>query len=570
MSELPNSWAQVPMAEIAEVNPRKSVDLIEDDLVSFVPMASVDEISGTIAAPINRPYSEVSQGFTHFRDEDVIFAKITPSMENGKSAVARDLSNGTGMGSTEFHVFRSFGAVEPSYLWRYVRQQSFRDDARNVMSGAVGQQRVPADWLKQHLIPIAPLAEQRRIVAKLDSLTKRTDHARRKLDSVPTLISNYKQRLLALATNGALSADWRSKYGSEDWLTQGFQELGQRREEYEKSKRGSRLRAAPPLKQGQASTLPRTWISCSVADVADLRVGYAFKSQWFSSEGTRLLRGANVAPGRINWADERRLTKEHASNYENYRLETGDVVIAMDRPLISTGLKIAIVDEDSAGALLVQRVANPRPTTWLHPKYLFYVLNGQDFISQIEKHATGSDLPHITGNDILTTALPLPPIDEQAEIVRRIEAAFNWLDRVSEQTAAARRLLPKLDEAILARAFRGELLPQDPDDEPASALLERYSQKRASSQPAKKHSTRTKPMQPRTLRKAKVTMMKSRRDDDVWQKPYLAEKLKGLRSSDVQSLFRVADLPVADFYKQLAWEITKKHIIDDANELKAA
>lgn len=475
MSKLPDSWAQVPISEIAEVNPRKSVDLNGDDLVSFVPMAAVDEVSGTIAAPVNRPYSEVSKGFTHFRDEDVIFAKITPSMENGKSAVARDLINGTGMGSTEFHVFRSYGAIDPEYLWRYVRQQSFRDEAQTVMSGAVGQQRVPADWLKDHMIPLAPKAEQRRIVEKVDRLTAHTARARKELDRIPTLIARYKQRLLAMAVGGGLTADWRSKHGSEDWLKQGIQELGQRRAAFEKSKRGSRLRTAPLLERGQAFGLPRTWIACCVADVADLRVGYAFKSQWFSSKGTRLLRGANVAPGRIDWTDERRLSQEHVSNYENYRLQIGDVVIAMDRPLISTGLKIAIVDENDAGALLVQRVANPRPTAWLHSRYMFYLLNGQDFISQIENCATGSDLPHISGNDILTTAVPLPPIDEQVEIVRRIESAFKWLDHVSADHAAAALLLPKLNESILAKAFRGDLSLQDPDDESVSALLERVA-----------------------------------------------------------------------------------------------
>lgn len=214
MSELPDSWVRVPINEVAEVNPRKSVDLNGEDLVSFVPMAAVDEVSGTIAAPIDRPYSEVSQGFTHFRDEDVIFAKITPSMENGKSAVARELTNGTGMGSTEFHVFRSYGAIEPEYLWRYVRQQSFRDDARTVMSGAVGQQRVPADWLKEHMIPLAPKAEQRRIVEKVDGLTARTARARTELDRIPTLIARYKQRLLALAFSGELTAGWRRENGA--------------------------------------------------------------------------------------------------------------------------------------------------------------------------------------------------------------------------------------------------------------------------------------------------------------------------------------------------------------------
>ncbi|MFC3324425.1 restriction endonuclease subunit S [Mesorhizobium cantuariense] len=118
MNELPKGWAQVTFEDVVEINPRKSVDLEPDDNVTFVPMAAVNEISGTIVNGVSRPLREVNKGFTQFAEDDVIFAKITPSMENGKSAVATDLENGIGFGSTEFHVFRSYGAVLPKCLTR--------------------------------------------------------------------------------------------------------------------------------------------------------------------------------------------------------------------------------------------------------------------------------------------------------------------------------------------------------------------------------------------------------------------------------------------------------------------
>lgn len=101
------------------------------------------------------------------------------------------------------------------------------------------------------------------------------------------------------------------------------------------------------------------------------------------------------------------------------------------------------------------------------------------FIEHVGVHATGSDLPHISGNDIATTPVPLPPPEEQHEIVRRIEAAFAWIDRLAAEAESARRLLDRLDQAVLAKAFRGELVPQDPADEPASVLLDRIRAERA-------------------------------------------------------------------------------------------
>jgi len=177
MINLPKGWVSVSIEDVAEVNPKKSVNLSLDDIVTFVPMAAVDEVSGTIKEPLERPLRDVNRGFTQFVENDVLFAKITPSMENGKSAVAKNLANNIGFGSTEFHVFRSNGAVLPELLWHFIRQKKFRNDARKVMSGAVGQQRVPAEYLKKHIFNLPPLSEQTRIVAKIENLLLHTKNA---------------------------------------------------------------------------------------------------------------------------------------------------------------------------------------------------------------------------------------------------------------------------------------------------------------------------------------------------------------------------------------------------------
>ena len=543
MSELPDTWVQVPISEVAEVNPRKSVDLNGDDLVSFVPMAAVDEVSGTIAAPIDRPYSEVSKGFTHFRDEDVIFAKITPSMENGKSAVARDLTNGTGMGSTEFHVFRSYGAIEPEYLWRYVRQQSFRDDAKTVMSGAVGQQRVPATWLKEHMIRLAPKAEQRRIVEKVGSLTSRTARGRRELNRIPTLIARYKQRLLALAISGELTASWRDAVNLDGGEGVELRDVAQ------SFKYGSAAKSAPE------------------GDVPVLRMG-------------------NIQDGKLDWSDL--VYTSDGDEIAKFRLEPGDVLFNRTNSPELVGKTALYQGEREAvyAGYLIKVQCGPK----LLPAFLTFCLNsphGRAWAWQVK--TDGVSQSNINAKKLAAFRFWLPSTLEQAEIIRRIESAFAWLDRVAADHAAAVRLLPKFDAAILARAFRGELVPQDPSDEPAAKLLERIRADREveGAKPKKRRGTpRVHQLEAaditeiasvgmatlqvtRTKKKA-ATMSKTRQDDDVKNKPYLAVLLKSGRFSDAQSLFRAADLPVADFYKQLAWEIGAGYIVDSADELKAA
>ena len=167
------SFPMVPIGEVCQVNPRATkARYREDMLVSFVPMAAVNEQLGAITVCEERPVAEVSKGYTSFEDGDVLFAKITPCMENGKTALAQNLTNGIGRGSTEFHVLRPGSHALGEYVYHFVRQARFRDEAKRNFTGTAGQQRVPKSFLENALIPLPPLDEQRRIVGILNRAAK--------------------------------------------------------------------------------------------------------------------------------------------------------------------------------------------------------------------------------------------------------------------------------------------------------------------------------------------------------------------------------------------------------------
>lgn len=130
-------------------------------------MSSVDGELGAITQPEIRPFGEIARGYTYFEDRDVLFAKITPCMQNGKHAIADGLRGGFAFGSTEFHVIRAGDAITPEWIHTFIRQQSVLAEAQRHFRGAVGQQRVPQNFLDNLPIPLPPLAEQRRIVADL-------------------------------------------------------------------------------------------------------------------------------------------------------------------------------------------------------------------------------------------------------------------------------------------------------------------------------------------------------------------------------------------------------------------
>ena len=149
------------LGDCCQINPRRpSVSISDSDLVSFVPMLAVNE-DGYIDGATTEEYSKVKKGFTYFENNDVLFAKITPCMENGKGAIAEALTNGIGMGSTEFHVLRPIeGISNPYWLLTLTRMPIFRECAAKNMSGTGGQRRVGAAFLENFMIGLPSISEQ--------------------------------------------------------------------------------------------------------------------------------------------------------------------------------------------------------------------------------------------------------------------------------------------------------------------------------------------------------------------------------------------------------------------------
>jgi type I restriction enzyme S subunit len=158
----------VKLGDVCEINPSPPRVLGLDTMCTFVPMEAVDDWSGRILSPSQRLVRDVSKGYTSFSENDVLFAKITPCMENGKCAIARDLCGGIGFGTTEFHVLRASECVLPEWLFYYWRFPETRRRAERSMTGSAGQKRVPASYLETLAIPLPSLPDQRRIAAMLE------------------------------------------------------------------------------------------------------------------------------------------------------------------------------------------------------------------------------------------------------------------------------------------------------------------------------------------------------------------------------------------------------------------
>src|SRR3989338_6742336 len=176
-----NDWPTKKLGEVCKVNPTKSEikDIPDDTFVSFVPMSAVSETSQRIEEKEDRKLSDVKKGYNYFRKGDILFAKITPCMENGKVVLSDNLKNEIGFASTEFHVIRVGEKVLPEYIYRLVASEKFRDEAKTKMTGSAGQKRVPRSFLENYEIPLPSIAEQKKIVARLEGLLGKIKEAKR-------------------------------------------------------------------------------------------------------------------------------------------------------------------------------------------------------------------------------------------------------------------------------------------------------------------------------------------------------------------------------------------------------
>ncbi len=418
MSALPAGWVMTCIADIALFNPKT---IAEDSLkAAFAPMQFLGTRYRDRMAFEERPWGEIKKAYVHFQPRDVIVAKVTPCFENGKAGVAPPLPNSIGAGSSEFCVFRPAQGVDERYLLAWLSTDDFRRRATVAMTGSVGLKRVPKEVFLSEQIPLAPEAEQKRIADKLDTVLTRVDAVNTRLARVAPLLKRFRQSVLAAATSGRLTEDWRGgRAVNETWRVI---PLGK----YVENHDGARVPISETLRTERRGAYPYYGAS-GVIDTID----------GFTHEGKFVLIG-----------------------------EDGANLVTRSKPIafIATG-KIWV--NNHAHVLKCKEGASD--------EYLAYYINSID----LTPYVSGSAQPKLNQKNLNTIPVPVPPTEEQTEIVRRVETLFAFADRLEARLAQAQTAATRLTPALLAKAFRGELVPQDPNDEPAAELLRRLQAERA-------------------------------------------------------------------------------------------
>jgi type I restriction enzyme S subunit len=410
MTELPEGWAFARLSDVCSINPPKPPkDALDAEApVSFVPMAAVDAETGTISAAEERPYGSVRNGYTAFRDGDVIVAKITPSFENGKAAIATGLTNGLGFGSTEFHVLRPSAGVLASYVFHIVRSLTFRKTAAPFMSGTAGQLRVATDYLAAYEIPVPPLAEQERIAARLDEITRSVRTASSRTAVVPLVLGRFREVALEAAVEGRLLSE--DTQAVDDWPAPTLADVGTW------STGGTPSRQRPEFFGG---------------DIAWVKSG-------------------ELRDGRVTTTEET-LTEEGIASSSAKLLPVGTVSIALYGATIG---RVGILEIPAATN---QACANCIPDgSIIDTEYLFYFLLSQR--RSLIAVGQGGAQPNLTNKIVRDWPISVPPLDVQQSIVGKLKEVLGVATGVEGRVVAAAANLEWVGDKAVAKALKGELV----------------------------------------------------------------------------------------------------------------
>jgi len=427
LGDVPREWATKRLRFVARINPVKSElrGLGPEDDVSFVPMESVCELGGLVLDQ-TKPLESVYQGYTYFRDGDIVVAKITPCFENGKGSIAANLTNGVAFGTTELHVLRAQAELDVSFLFYLTISHGFRRLGTGEMYGAGGQKRVPDDFLRDFRTPIPPIPEQRAIAVFLDRETTRIDELIAKKQRLIELLAEKRTALITHAVTKGLNPDAQMKDSGIDWLGQ----------------------------------VPEHWGVKKLKFLANGGlVNGLFKKKQFFGSGVRLVNVFDIYRDDFV-VDETSLERVQADSSEtrSYAIEPGDVFFVRSSLKLEGVGKSACMLGVSEPTVFECHLVRTRPNqNAILPHFLINFLNSIPATNRLIALANQVTMTTIDQDKFKGLEIPVPPIPEQTSIVEHLCEQTRLFFALRSNVQAAIQKLREYRSALISAAVTGKI-----------------------------------------------------------------------------------------------------------------
>jgi len=405
MSELPDGWTSCKLKELVSYKKgTKPKSLIKEPKAEYTPYIDIKAFE---KKEIRQYAQKASSKLATPNDILVVW-------DGARSGLA-GLGMEGAIGSTIMALTPS--RVDKCYIYNFIRSKY---DLINTNHKGTGIPHVKPELFWELDVPLPPIHEQKLIVAKLDKLLGKVDAAKARLDRIPVLLKRFRQSVLSAAVTGELTKEWRERNDCVEWSTLSFVES---------------------MKDGPQNGL--------------------YKPQESYGEGVRILRIDNFYDGKINdWTELKRL-KLNEQEKENYGLQNDDIVVnrVNSMPFLGKSALVRNLEEPCVFESNMMRIK--LNIEMAYPEYVIYYLNSMVGLKELRKNAKHAvNQSSINQQDVKSAVIQLPPLEEQKEIVRRVEKLFKHADKIEERYNKAKEYTDKLTQSILAKAFRGELVPQ--------------------------------------------------------------------------------------------------------------
>lgn len=450
---VPENWRWVRLGAAYTISPKVIAD--DNAIAAFVPMEKISPGFEDFFTFEEQPWHKAKKGHTQFADGDVAFAKISPCFENHKSMTINGLPNGIGGGTTELIILRQPNINQKFTYW-IINTEEFIKGGCATYSGTVGQQRISMDYVRNYPVPLPPFPEQQRIVDRIESLFAKLDEAKEKAQAVVDGFEDRKAAILHKAFIGELTRNWRGRHNNPDASIY-----------LNKLIENDQCFSRKEFKFWNNKALPEGWVESKIGNLLYFagRIGWkGLKAEEYTESGPMLLSVYNLNDGdEVTYNRVYHISDERYQESPEIMVQEGDVLLTKDGAGIG---KLGYVKELPQEATINSSLLLIRPGYAAVSKFIYYILLGPNLQRIAKERITGSATPHLFQRDIKDFVIPVPSLEEQEEIVLRLD---RMLQREQQAIAEAKELVSQVDnikKSILAKAFRSELGTNDPTEPP--------------------------------------------------------------------------------------------------------
>lgn len=427
--DIPDSWKWVQVGSVAILNPKNDID--DSDDAGFIPMSCVTDGYRNQHTFEVKKWGEIKKGFTHFADYDIGIAKITPCFQNRKSVIFHNLPNGYGAGTTELSIVRVLGdTMCREYLLWFFKTDYFISNGVKSFTGTAGQQRIHKDYLANCVFPLPPLAEQMRIVAKIEELLPlidRYEEAWTKLEAFNKRFPDDMQKsLLQMAIQGKL-VEQRPEEGTGEEL---YTQIQAEKQVLIKSGKIKKDKPLPEITDDEKPfDIPESWKWVRWGEIVNIVSARRVHQSDWKSDGIPFYRAREIAKLAENGCVENELfiSQDLFDEFSKSGVpQAGDLMVTAVGTL---GKTYIVKPEDhfyykDASVICFENFAG------MLPEYLKYVMQSEMMKNQIKSNSDGTTVATLTMVRTVEYVLPLPPLSEQKRIVAKLEQLLPLCERL--------------------------------------------------------------------------------------------------------------------------------------------